>query len=119
MLREINDALSTLGLPVFYGQAGTMEGQDLWDYVVFWRDTVSSSINKKGLTDNFSVALIQENYCDEDKINAIFMAMKSIPGVRFATSGATFEYSKKPGTDTVLEACIIQFAKPSKVCANG
>ena len=95
MLKEINDALSALGLPVFYGQAGTMEGQDLWDYVVFWRDTVSSSINKNGLTDNFSVALIQENYCDEDKINAIFKAMKSIPGVRFATSGATFERPAK------------------------
>lgn len=119
MLKEINDALAALGLPVFYGRAGTMDGEDLWDYIVFYRDSISPNATKKSLTDSFTVALVQENYVDDDKVSAIIKAMRSIPGVRFGNQGATFDYSPKPGTDTVLEACMLPFIKPSKVCANG
>ena len=43
MLKKISDALKTVGKPVFYGMAGTLDGEDVWDYIVFFRSTLSST----------------------------------------------------------------------------
>lgn len=119
MLNQINDALSVLNLPVFYGAAGNMRGEDLWDYVVFYRTSTTPSGSKRGMTDAFTVALVQENFVDDEKLTKLIQSMKSIPGVSVAQSGIAYEYMVKPGTTTVLEAAEVPFVKPSKVCNHG
>lgn len=119
MLSKINDALATLDLPVFYGIAGNMRGEDLWDYVVFYRTATNPSASKRGMTDVFTVALVQENFVDDEKLSNLIKAVKTIPGVSVAQSGITYEYMVKPGTTTVLEAAEVPFVKPSKVCNHG
>ena len=116
MLKKINDALAVLGLPVFYGQAGDMRGEDLWDYIVFYRTSTTPSGSKRGMTDGFTVALVQENYVDDELITKVIAALREIPGVSVAQTGITYDYMLKTGTSTVLEAAMIAFIKPSKVC---
>ena len=118
LLDDISKALQPIGLPVFYGQAGTMEGADLWDYIVFWRDMLNPNDTKRTLSEQFVVCLVQENYCDDAKIGAVIKAVTAIPGVRVQSEGGTFEYMMKPNTDTVLESLRITFTRPFKVCSN-
>lgn len=118
-LNDIKEALETLGLPVYYGMAQTMDGEDLWDYIVFFRTGIDPSQSKRGLADRFSVALVQENFVDDDKLDALIKALSALPGVSAALSGTSFEYMAKPGTNTILEAAIVPFVKPSKACNRG
>lgn len=115
MLNEIKTALDTLGLPVFYGQAGTIDGEDPWDYVVFFRNTTAPTGNKTALADSFTVALVQEEYVPEDIISKAIKAVTGVPGVRLAAAGIEYGYSTKPNTTATIEVALINFVKPSKV----
>lgn len=119
MLKEIKDALSTLGLPVFYGMAQTIDGADLWDYIVFYRTSITPSATKRGRTEAFTVALVQEEYVDDERLTQLVKAVESVKGVSRAMAGISFEYMVKPATNTVLEAALVTFVRPSKVCPNG
>lgn len=115
MLNEIKAALDTLGLPVFYGQAGTIDGEDTWDYVVFFRNTTAPTGGKTALADSFTVAVVQEEYVPEQTISDAIKAVTAVPGVRLATTGIEYGYSTKPNTSATIEVALIRFVKPSKV----
>ena len=119
MLQQISDALKTVGKPVFYGMAGTLDGDDIWDYIVFFRATAVPSANKTGLTDTYTVAIVQEEYVDDGTAYGVVDAMTSLPGVRLAASGGTYEYSRKPSTGQVIEILALDFVSPKKRCADG
>lgn len=119
MLNEIKDALESLGLPICYGQAGTLDGEDPWDYVVFFRNSTSPNATKRSLTDDFTVAIVQEDFVSESIITDAVKAVCSIPGVRLASSGISYEYTRKPSTSATVEVALIGFVKPSKVCPDG
>lgn len=119
LLNDIKNALETLNLPVYYGMAQTMDGEDLWDYIVFFRTGVSPSETKRSMADAFTVALVQENYVDDGKLSDLMKALRAIPGVSIQQSGVSYEYMMKPGTNTVLEAALVPFVKPFKACNRG
>lgn len=119
MLQEIKSALETTGKTVFYGIAGTLDGDDIWDYIVFFRSSASPSANKTGITDTFTVAIVQEEYVDDETTYRVIDAMTSLPGVRMASSGGTYEYTRKPNTGQVIELLALDFVAPRKRCGDG
>lgn len=116
MLSEIKTALESLGLPVYYGAAGTLSGEDVWDYVVFYRTTLAPTGNKRGLAETYEVALVREEAIPDDTISAAIRAMTALPGVRFADTGGTYQYTTKPNTDQVIEILTLDFVRPFKGC---
>lgn len=117
MLSDIQDALESLGKPVFYGRAGNLDGGDLWDYIVFYRDALRQTTDKNGFADVVTVAIVQEEYVDDATIDGVISKMRAIPGVRLADGDMSFDYTTKPKTETVIEVLILQFVKPRKACA--
>lgn len=119
MLSEIQTALETLGLPVFYGAAGTLSGEDLWDYVVFYRTTLAPTGNKRGMAETYEVALVCEEFIPDETISAAVGAMTAIPGMKLADTGGTYQYTTKPNTNQVIEILTLDFVRPMKRCPNG
>ena len=120
MLNDIKQALETLGLPVFYGRAGTLSGDDLWNYLVFFRSTLTPSTNKTGLTITYTVGIVQEEFIDDELPYKVIDAMCSLPGVRLASGGMAFDYTTKANTNSIIEVLTMDFVCPMKRCnANG
>lgn len=120
MLNEISTALESTGKTVFYGQAGKLDGSEVWDYIVFFRDTLQPSANKTGMTETYTVAIVQDEYVDDATIEAVLKAMLAIKGVRLSQNPSQFDYSVKPNTDVVLEMLTLSFTRPWKgLSANG
>lgn len=116
MLQEISDALKSTGQPVYYGMAGTLDGEDMWDYIVFFRTSISPSDSKRSMADYYRVAIVQEEYVPDELATSVVKAMTALPGMKLASSGGTYQYTRKPNTDTVLEILMLDFVRPSKVC---
>lgn len=118
MLSEIKTALESVAgeMPVYYGQAGTLAGEDLWDYVVFFRNSLVPTGNKRALAESYTVAIVQEEFIEDGLVQKVIDAMCGIPGMRFQNSGGTFEYTTKPNTSQVIEVLLLGFVRPSKVC---
>lgn len=114
MLSDISKALEATGKPVYYGKAPNVDGGEVWDYIVFFRTTLGLSTNKTGVTERFTVAIVQEEYVETETINAVIEAMTGIPGVRLSNEDPEFDYAAKPNTDTVIEILTIGFVRPNK-----
>ena len=119
MLQEISDALEATGQTVYYGQAGALRAEDLWNYVVFYRLTLAPSTNKTGLQEVYEVAIVHEEAIPDETISAVIKAMTSLPGMRLRNTDGTFEYTTKPNTEQVIEILLLDFIRPSKVCGHG
>lgn len=117
LLQQIKTALEALGRPVFYGQAGTIDGADLWDYIVFWRETLESTGGKTGYRDRFIVSIVQEEFVDDETVEAVIKAMKQLPGVKLSDGQMQYAYTKKPNTETVIEILALEFLRARKVDA--
>lgn len=116
MLSDIQTALEKLGVPVYYGAAGTMSGEDVWDYVVFYRTTLGPTGGKTGLAQVYEVALVFEEYVPVEKVFATIDAMTALPGVRLSDTGGTYQYTTKPNTEQVIEILTLDFVRPLKRC---
>lgn len=119
MLQTINDALGAVGLPVFYGRAGTLSGDDLWNYLVFFRRSMQTSNSKTGMTDTYTVAIVQEEYIDDAIVSSVIDSMLGIPGMRLSSTASSYNYTTKPNTQAIIEVLTIDFVCPRKVCTNG
>lgn len=115
MLSEINTALESTGKRVFYGQAGNLDGEDIWDYIVFFRDTLAPSQNKTGFAESYQVAIVQEDFIEDATVWQVIDAMTALPGMRVSDS-AQFNYTVKPNTENVLEILTLRFVRPVKRC---
>lgn len=116
MLQEINDALESTGQTVFYGKAGTLSGEDPWDYIVFYRTNLTPNETKRSITDGYTVAIVQEEFVEDTLASAVIKAMTDLPGMKLAGTGGTYQYATKPNTETVIEILYLDFVRPSKVC---
>lgn len=118
MLSEIQEALAALGVPVYYGKAGTLTAEDVWDYAVFYRRTIGSTGSKTGFSQVYEVALVFEEFVPDEKVWACIEAMESVPGMRLAETGGVYQYTTKPNTEQVIEILTIDFVRPMKRGAN-
>ena len=114
ILNDIKTALENVDPNVYYGMAGSLEDTDLWDYVVFSRDTLGVTGQKTGYAEKFQVAIVREEFIPNETVDGVIDAMLSIDGMRLAGSDFTFQYTKKPNTNTVIELLVLSFMKPRK-----
>lgn len=114
ILSDIKEALESVDPIVYYGKAGTMQDGDLWDYIVFFRDTMSAATGKTGYTDLIDVVIVREEFIPDEDVTAVIKAMLAIPGVRLSGSEFSYEYAEKPNTSTVCELLVLKFVRPRK-----
>lgn len=109
ILEDIETKLSELGLPVFYGKQ-RIGASEPWNYIVFARSSNARSASKHAKTKHVTVAVIHENYVDDDYDDVVAEKLCSLPGVRIGDANVTYDYTTKPGTDIVVEAMVMDFA---------
>lgn len=113
MLETIKETLEAVGMPVWYGAARTLTAQDVWDYIVFYRTSLTPSANKTGFVHSYTVAIVCEEYVPDEIVQKVVDGMLSIPGFKM-TGGGTYNYTMKPSTDQVVEVLTLDFVKPAK-----
>lgn len=114
MLQAIESALREVQEPVFYGSADDVGNASLWNYIVFFRDRRARNQNNTGYTDYFTVAIIHENWVPDEMLDAVIEKLEALPGVRLANSDAAFDYTRKPGTNAVIEIATLTFSRVRK-----
>ena len=112
MLSDIAKALEGTGKPVYYGRAGKLDGPDLWDYIVFWRGSMSPTGNKRAYADTYLVTIVQEEFIEDGVAETVIDAMTALPGVRLANGNHPYTYTVKPKTETVIEMLSLEFVRP-------
>lgn len=114
ILDELKTQLETIETNVFYGIVDNKMMNTLWNYIVFNRNAIKIKDSKTGFTDVYSVTLVRENFIPDGEIDKMIQAITSIPGMRIAGSDGVFNYTEKPGSNTVIELFTIDFVKPRK-----
>lgn len=114
ILNDIKTALETVDPNVYYGMAGTLQDADLWDYIVFSRNALTTTGQKTGYGERFQVAIVREEFIPNETVDGVIDAMLSIDGMRLAGGEFSFQYTKKPNTNTVIELLVLSFMKPRK-----
>lgn len=101
---------------VFYGAAkDVVKQQKNWDYIVFDRKNMTINPNKTGYSYYYSVHIICEEFIPEGLEELVINKMQEIKGMRVAGDSGEYDYSFKPGTDTIVEMFTIDFVKAKKV----
>lgn len=114
MLQRIEAALKEVQEPVFYGSADDVGNAALWQYIVFFRDRTTRSANNTSFTDYYTVGIVHENWVPNETIQAVIDKLEEIPGIRLANSDITFDYTRKPSTNAVIEVASLTFSCPRK-----
>lgn len=114
MLEQIESALKGVLEPVFYGSAGDVSNSELWNYIVFFRDTTNRSESNLSYSDYYTVAIVHENWVPNEMIEAVISKMEALKGMRLAKADIDFEYSRKPSTNAVIEIAAIPFVHSRK-----
>lgn len=116
MNETIREALECIDPIVFYGQAGNLREDVLWNYIVYFRERIEENQNKTGSTLYFHVAIVRENEVPEGLEQEVIKAIKeSVPGAR-VSGDIQYDYAVKPNTGAAVEVMDIVFAKPRKGC---
>lgn len=111
MLEEIKNKLLELDPNVYYGLA---DKQNEWNYIVFARHRTKLSENNTGKTEYYSVAVVRENYVEEEILDNLIDKMRKIPGIRIAKEDAGYSCIKKPNTNMVVEIMEVTFCRAVK-----
>lgn len=114
MLQTIETALKTVMPLVFYGSADDVGNASLWDYIVFFRDHTSRNQSNSGFTDYYTVALVHENWVPDELISDTIAALEALPGIRLASQDISFDYTRKPSTNAVIEIASLSFSRSRK-----
>lgn len=115
LLQTIKDKLKEVDEYVFYGAVDTEKMKNKpFDYIVFNRTTLKSSVNKTGYTDGYSVHIIREEWIPDEIVADVIVKMLEIDGMKLASNEFPYEYTVKPNTNLVIEMLSIDFVKPRK-----
>lgn len=116
ILGDIQKALESFGLPVWYGRTFSKE-KDKWDYFVFNRTTINKSGSSKvDFNYNYQIHIIMEDYIPEGFEMAVINAITSKTKLKLSATPMQFNYVTKNNTDMVVEMLTIEFTKPFKGC---
>ncbi len=114
MLQAIETALKEVMEPVFYGSADDVSNSALWNYIVFFRDRRARNQNNTGVTDYFTVGIVHENWVPDEMLEAVIEKLEALPGIRIANTDVDFNYTRKPGTNAVIEIATLTFSRARK-----
>lgn len=107
---------------VFYGLTPTRvldaEGREVdtwtWDYIVFNRTKLKSSMQKTSYVDAFEVHIVREEFIPEGIDVEVIEKLTALPGVKIAAEDGVYDYTMKPGTDNVVEMLTLTFTRSRK-----
>lgn len=119
ILNDIKEKLAEIDPNTFYAAAPKRKLQDAWDYIIFRRGKLRKSTNGTGYADVYEVSIIREEFIPDGLAEEVIKAMKSIPGMREASTDGEFDYLVKPDSDDVVEMLVLEFVKPRKREPNG
>lgn len=115
LLNDVKTKLEEVDPNVHYGMmAKDPEEVPVWDYIVFNRTKLRQGQDKNSLGDLFEVHIVRENFIPEDLDKEVIAKMREIPGVRPTSDDGNYDYTKKPGTDTVVEMLTLTFVRARK-----
>lgn len=120
LLNDVKSALKEIDRFVFYGLAPNRiedeDGNEVhdWNYTVFNRAKLKNSANKTGYTDVFEVHIVREEFIPEGIDLDIIGKLTAIPGVKLASDDGVYDYTKKPGTENVVEMLTLTFVRARK-----
>lgn len=117
MLNELRDTLLELeGFDedtVFYGLAKkTKATENLWNYIVFYRDVMKPTENNNSYTYYYDVVIVQEEYIPESMIEDVIRQVETTK-LRLASEPPRFDYRKKED-GTIVEILTIHFREARK-----
>lgn len=112
LLKKIEETLRELDQNVYYGLA---DKQNKWDYIVYARDKTEVNTNLTSRSLYIRVAVVRENYIEEDMEEKLLETMKMIPGLKKTQESITYTYMKKPNTNTIVEIMEAEFVKAVKM----
>lgn len=115
LLKEIEQKLQEIDPLVYYGAAWKHDNTTLWNYIVFNRTNIKHSTNKTADSDYFDVHIVRENYVPEGFDVVVIDKLKELAGVRLAGTDTSFNYDRKPNTNTVVEIMTISFVRARKL----
>lgn len=98
---------------VFYGIAGNLREDVLWNYIVFYREYRKDTANKTGKSYIFHVAIVRENEIPDGLDDEVIAKITEIPGVRLSGDGS-YAYTRKNNTDAAVEVLDLTFVKAMK-----
>lgn len=110
---QIREKLEAIDPLVFYGMAGNLREDVLWNYMVFYREQRKPSTNKTGKNITFHVVIVRENEVPDGLGDQVIEEIMQIPGVRISGDGQ-YAYIRKRNTDSAVEALDITFVKAMK-----
>lgn len=113
MRENVENAIKNYEPNFFYGQA-TVELTDKWNYSVFKRDTIDHERTSSKI--NYSLAIVRENYIEEELIKNIVKSVLSNTRLRLRDTNFKFDYFYNPKSSLVCETIVIEFYETSKVC---
>lgn len=111
LLQEVEFKLKELDPNVYYGLA---DQQNEWNYIVYSRSDTQISENRTAKGRYVRVAVVRENYIEEDMEAILLEKMKSIPGLRKTQEPISYTYMRKPNTNVVVEIMEAEFVKAVK-----
>lgn len=119
-LNSLKKCLEGIGHgPVFYGivpdQNRIKNILEKWNYIVFSREV--DRINNTSATAYYTVAVVAENYIPEGLVEKVINSVEMMAGFKLAANqDIEYDYAKKTGTDSVVEAAYIPVCKTEKRC---
>lgn len=115
MLDQIKKALEkAFDIPVCFGTNIELDGQNAWDYIVFWREKTKWKVNSRGdYTDYYTVALVMKDYIPEDDTTKVLDALREIAGLK-ENGDIEYSYMVKPGTKATMEIAEYHFISARK-----
>lgn len=114
MLDLIRDKLREIDPRVYYGGIPESSKDDAWDYLVFMRTSRTRLGSNTGFSDYFEVAVVREEYIQEGLVEQVIAKIEELDGMRVSGTDVEYVYTRKPGTDHVVELARIQFVRPLK-----
>lgn len=109
----IREKLEEIDPLVFYGMAGNLSEDALWNYIVFFRERRRPTDQKTGKTYVFHVAIVRENEIPEGLDDQVIEKVREIPGVK-VEGDASYSYTEKRHTGASVEVLDIPFIKAVK-----
>lgn len=115
---KLNEIKSYPQIPmeaVAYGLLPNSEDLKRWNYLVFRRyKTRSDGTSRRDFNDYYTVSVVHEDFIPDGYIPYIINKMKEIKGLKLADNDIVYDYTRKGGTDVIVEVATAVFTKASK-----
>lgn len=114
MRNKIKEKLLEIDSKVFYGIVPEIDIEE-WNYIVFGQRRIrKSGTSSNDLNGYWYVAIVRENWIDDETVKQVLSKMLEISGLRLANEDMTYDYTFNGNTNNVVEMLVLMFTKTKK-----